>query len=104
MVQTIDGPFWAEHTYEPCKSGRIDASGWAIYTNDQKTNEKILIGWQICLPRSLHNYATGRLAELRVRLKRTKIRRMSQGDFFSETDVIEDIKIAKAIKNALNEA
>lgn len=99
---TIDGPFWAEHYYEPCKSGLIDASGWAIYTSDP-TGEKICIGSEVCLPYSLSAYAQERLPTLRKRVKRIyNIERVIQGYYFTGSTsqyimkcYINEIKVIK---------
>jgi hypothetical protein len=105
-TQTRDGPFWAEHYYEPCKSGMIDASGWVIYTTDPETGEKISIGSEVCLPYSLSGYARERLPVLRKRVKRAyTIERCIQGSDFkgstSENIMKCYIKEIKAIKQSL---
>jgi len=107
-TQTRDGPFWAEHYYEPCKSGMIDASGWAIYTIDPKTNEKICIGSKICLPYSLSTYAKERLTELRKLVKKEyQVGIYRYGAYFkgSTSEFITKcyIKEIQAIKQSLKE-
>lgn len=104
-TQTRDGPFWAEHYYEPCKSGMIDASGWGIYTTDSDGG-KICIGSEICLPFSLSRYARDRLPVLRKRVKMAyTIEICTQGAYFkgSTSEYIMKcyIKEIKAIKRSL---